>query len=170
MFDDHDKDIASRPARSVPTERDRDQPSRQASQNKNRQMSANHRLRLLRVNAGNDARTPIEIARCFVTAQNAGELRNAFRYIRLEKPVRLQQNVNYILLMSTEAADGDRFRDPASFDGLSPIIHPGVIVQRSLLIRGENLNAVSGIPAFEDLNPSYSSFRLPVGPTLLFDP
>ncbi|MEE2935592.1 MAG: sulfatase-like hydrolase/transferase [Planctomycetota bacterium] len=170
MFDDHNKDLASRPARSVPTERNRDQPSRQVTQNKNRQISASHRLRLLRVNAGNDARPPIEIARCLVTVQNAGELRDAFRYIRLEKPVRLQQNVKYILLMSTEAADGDRFRDPASFDGLSPVIHPDVIVQRSLLIRGENLNAASVIPAFEDLNASYSRFRLPVGPTLLFDP
>ncbi|MBC8355276.1 MAG: hypothetical protein H8E66_25145 [Planctomycetes bacterium] len=42
---------------------------------------------------------------------------------------------NAALLMSTAVADGDRFRDPASFDGLSPLVHPDVVVRRSVLVR-----------------------------------
>ncbi|MDG2222439.1 MAG: arylsulfatase [Rubripirellula sp.] len=168
MFDDHDKDVSNRPARSVPTEQSRDQPSGHASRNKNRQMESNHLLRLLRLNTDDDARPATEVTRCYVSSQNPGELRDAFRYIRLDKTVRLQQNVKYILLMSTEAADGDRFRDPVSFDGLSPVIHPDIIVHRSLLIRGDYVNSPTGIPAFEDLSESHDRFRLPVGPTLLF--
>jgi arylsulfatase A len=164
MFDDHDKDAPIRPARSVPTEHQRDQPSRQSAQSMKRRIVANHVLRLLRI----ESDEPTEIAQCHVSPEDAGELRESFRYVRLDKAVRLQQNVTYILLMSTQVADGDRFRAPASFDGLSPLVHPDVIVRRSMLVRGEDVTSATGIPAFEDLSNSYSRYRAPIGPTLLF--
>jgi len=71
-------------------------------------------------------------------------------------------------LMSTVVADGDRFRDPASFDGLSPLVHPDIVVRRSLLVRNGNMTGAAGLPAFEDLHHSYSRYRMPIGPTLLF--
>ena len=163
MFD-HDKDAPIRPARSVPTEHQRDQPSLQSAQSKKRRIVANHVLRLLRI----ESDKPTEIAQCRVSPGDAGELRDSFRYIRLDKPVRLKQNVAYVLLMSTEVADGDRFRGPASFDGLSPLVHPDIIVRRSMLVRDENVTSASGLPGFEDLHDSYSSHRTPIGPTLLF--
>jgi len=64
--------------------------------------------------------------------------------------------------------DGDRFRDPASFDGLSPLVHPDIVVRRSMLVRGKDVNDAESLPAFRDLHPSYSRSRIPVGPTLLF--
>jgi len=164
MFDDHDKDRPVRPARSVPTEHWRDQPSLHPAQSKKRKIAANHVLRLLRI----ESDKPIEIARSQVSPETTGELRNSFRYIALKEPVRLKQNITYVLLMSTEAADGDRFHDPASFDGLSPLVHPDVIIRRSMLVRGEDATNAAELPAFEDLNKSYSRFRMPVGPTLLF--
>jgi hypothetical protein len=134
------------------------------AQKKRRRIVANHVLRLLRI----EAEGPIEIARCQVSPKDAGELHDSFRYIRLSEPVRIQENATYILLMSTEVADGDRFRDPVSFDGLSPLVHPDVVVRRSILIRNEDVTGATGLPAFEDLSNSYSRFRAPVGPTLLF--
>ena len=74
-----------------------------------------------------------------VSAEHVGELDGSFRYVRLTKPVRLKQDVSYILLMPTEVADGDHFRDSASFDGLSPLVHPDVVVRRSMLIRNEDV-------------------------------
>ena len=111
---------------------------------------------------------PIEIARSQISPAGAGELRDSFRYIALKEPVRLKQNVTYVLLMATEVADGDRFRDPASFDGLSPLVHPDVIVRRSMLVRGEDVTNAAALPAFEDLHHSNSRYRMPIGPTLLF--
>ena len=60
--------------------------------------------------------------------------------------------------MSTAVADGDRFRDPASFDGLPPLAHPDVVVRRSVLVRKEGVQGANGLPAFEDLSNAY--FRL----------
>lgn len=164
MFDDHDKDAPIRPARAVPTEHQRDQPSLHSAQSKKRRIVSNHVLRLLRI----ESDKPTEVARCQVSPGDAGELRDSFRYIRLKEPVRLKQNVTYVLLMSTQVADGEHFRDPASFDGLSPLLHPDVIVRRSWLVRGENVRSATGLPAFEDLSNSYSRYRAPIGPTLLF--
>ena len=164
MFDDHDKDAPIRAARSAPTERDRDQPSTQPAQNKKRQIAANHVLRLLRIESDGQ----IELARCQLSPKDAGELHDSFRYIRLNKPVRLQQNATYILLMSTEAADGDHFHDSVSFDGLSPLLNPDVVVRRSMLVRNEDVHRAMGLPSFEDLSDSYSRSRVPTGPTLLF--
>ena len=164
MFDDDDKDTPARAARSIPTEGERDQPSARPAESKKRQIVANHVVRLLRL----ESDKPTEIVRCQISPGDTGELRDSFRYIRLDKPVRLKQSVTYVLLMSTEVADGDRFRDPASFDGLSPLVHPDVIVRRSMLVPGEDVTPTMGLPAFEDLSNSYSRFRTPIGPTLLF--
>jgi hypothetical protein len=103
-----------------------------------------------------------------VASGNEGEFRESFRYIRLDKAARLRQNVTYVLLMSTVAGDGDRFRAPASFDGLSPLVHPDIVALRSMLVRGKDVNDAESLPAFRDLHPSYSRSRIPVGPTLLF--
>jgi hypothetical protein len=84
--------------------------------------------------------------------------------------VKLKENTDYVLLMSTRAADGDQFHDPAAFDGLPPLIHPDVHVQRSVLIRLGNERNKTSIPAFEDLTESYFRYRAPVGPTLRFGP
>lgn len=164
MFADHEKDTPVRAARSVPTEKERDQPSREPIGNRKRSLAATHVLRLLRIESSGHR----EIAHCQVPSGNAGELRNVFRYIQLDEPVGLQENTSYVLLMSTAVADGDRFRDPSSFDGISPIIHPDVVVQRNLLLRNAATPKPTALPAFEDLSESYSQSRLPVGPTLLF--
>jgi hypothetical protein len=163
LFDDYDKDAPVRPARSVPTEHQRDQPSAQPAQKKKHRIVAQHVLRLLRTDS--DGQT--EIARREVSPGDAGELRDSFRYFSLKEHVRLRQNVTYILLMSTTAADGDRFRGPASFDGLSPLVHPDVVVRRSILVRTEDGHVATDLPAFEDLSNAYSRYRLPIGPTLL---
>jgi hypothetical protein len=94
------------------------------------------------------------------------ELIRSFRYMRLPEPVQLEQGLTYVLLMSTQAADGDHFRDPVSFDGLSPQINPHLMIQRSLLFRGGSSSSHIDVPAFEDLTNSYSRYRMPVGPTL----
>ena len=166
MFDDHDKDTPVRPARAVPTEHQRDQPSIHSSQSKKRQIKANHTLRLLRVDSDGSQ----EIARCQVLPGNVGELRDTFRYILLKQPVRLEPSVTYVLLMSSEAGDDDHFRDPASFNGLPPLPHRDVIVRRSLLVRNDDVLGASGLPAFEDLSRPHARYRAPVGPTLLFQP
>ena len=166
MFDDHGKDTPVRPARAIPTEQASDQPSAQAAQSKNRQVLASHVLRLLRMESGK----AVEIARCQVTPGAEGELRGCFRYIRLKHPVRLERQAVYVLLMSTSVADGDHFRDAASFDGLSPQVHPWIEIRRSRFVRNGNLESVLELPAFEDLSPAYSRHRAPVGPTLLFQP
>ncbi|TWU40583.1 sulfatase-like hydrolase/transferase [Novipirellula artificiosorum] len=164
MFDDYDKDTSVRPARSVPTEHQRDQPSTPPAKNKKRQMAAKHTLSLLRVESDG----PIEIVRCQVSSGDTGELQGSFRCIPLQEPVRLRHESTYILLMSTKVADGDRFHDPVSFDGLSPLVHPDVVVRRSILVRNEDIDDRGGLPAFEDVHDSYSKYRMPVGPTLLF--
>jgi arylsulfatase A len=163
MFDDHDqKNVSIRAARSIPTEHKRDQPS---APSKKRRIEADHVVRLLRVESDG----PIEIARCQLTPEEDGELQGQFRYVRLTTAVRLKQDATYILLMSTEVADGDHFRDSASFDGLSPLVHPDVVVCRSILVRNGNAADAKDLPAFEDLSEDYSRHRLPVGPTLLFE-
>ncbi|MCP4783064.1 MAG: arylsulfatase [Fuerstiella sp.] len=164
MFAGHTKATPVRASRAVPTEHQRDQPSRHSGQDKKRQIAADHDLRLVRIESGE----LIETARCQVTPKDAGELQDSFRYIDLDKPVRLQENATYMLLMSTEVADGDRFRDPVSFDGLSPLVHPDVVVRRSMLVRNKDVTSAIGLPAFEDLSNSFSRYRVPIGPTLLF--
>ena len=99
-------------------------------------------------------------------AGNPGEWENEFRYLALPAPTCLKEGRVYRLTMSTSAGDGDHFRDPVAFDGLSPQIHPSVEIIRSVLVRGTKASA---IPGTGDMNASYSAHRLPVGPTLRFE-
>ena len=162
MFDDHDGDKPVRAARSIPTDRERDQPSRGPLTGKNHSIKSQHVIRLL-VRSKNKQ---VELARCKMKPGTSDELIRSFRYMRLPEPVQLEQGLTYVLLMSTQAADGDHFRDPVSFDGLSPQINPHLMIQRSLLFRGGSSSGHIDVPAFEDLTNSYSRYRMPVGPTL----
>ena len=162
MFDDHDGDKPVRAARSIPTDRERDQPSKGPLTGKNHSIKSQHVIRLL-VRSKNKQ---VELARCEMKPGTSDELIRSFRYMRLPEPVRLEQGLTYVLLMSTQAADGDHFRDPVSFDGLSPQINPHLMIQRSLLFRGGSSSGHIDVPAFEDLTNSYSRYRMPVGPTL----
>ncbi len=164
MWDDHDADRPVRAARAVPDDNENDQPSQFITQKNRRRIEAAHVLRLVQVGPNDQT----EIARIAIAAGEAGELHNSFRYFLLKHPVTLSENVDYVLLMSTRAADGDQFRDPAAFDGLSPLIHPDIRVKRSVLLRPQLKSRRTSIPAFEDLSESYSRFRTPVGPTLRF--
>ena len=164
MWDDHDKDRPVRAARAVPRDHENDQPPSFITQDKRRQIEAPHVLRLLRL----ESNERIEIARIKIAAGQAGQLHNSFRYFPLKKPVTLSENTVYVLLMSTRAADGDQFHDPVAFDGLSPLIHREVHVKRSVLVRPHIAKYSASIPAFEDLSNSYSRYRAPLGPTLLF--
>ena len=164
MWDDHDADRPVRAARAVPRDHENDQPPKFITQDKRRQIEAPHVLRLLRVKSNER----IEIARIEIDAGEAGKLHNSFRYFPLKKTVTLSDNSDYVLLMSTKAGDGDHYQDSAAFDGLPPLIHPDVHVKRSLLIRRQNTEQRTSIPAFEDVNDSYSRYRAPVGPTLRF--
>lgn len=164
MWDDHDADRPIRPARAVPNDDENDQPSKFITQKNRRQIKAPHVLRLLRL----ESNKSIEIARIEITAGEAGEVHDSFRYFPLNRSVTLNENTEYALLMSTRAADGDQFRDPAAFDGLPPLIHPDIHVERSILLRPRSTGNMTGIPAFEDLSDSFSRYRIPVGPTLRF--
>lgn len=164
LWDDHDADRAVRAARAVPTDHESDQPSRFITQKNRRGLKAPHVLRLVRLESGQWT----EIARVKVVAGETGELLDSFRYFSLEKAVTLNEKTNYLLLMSTRAADGDQFRDPVSFDGLSPLVHPNIHIQRSVLIQPHATDSNTNIPAFEDMNDSFSRYRAPVGPTLRF--
>ena len=164
MWDDHDRDVPVRAARAIPTEHTSDVPARFEKNGKPRRLHANHTVRLINL----DADPPIEVVSSeFTVGQNTG-LAGAFRYQELPQPIELKVDTRYALLMSTRAGDGDHFRDPASFDGLSPLIHPHIQVLRSLMYRDRDLSHPSPIPAFADLNESYSQHRLPVGPNLRF--
>lgn len=164
LWDDHDADRPVRPARAVPDDDESDQPSRFITQKNRRGLKAPHTLRLLRVTS----KETTEMARLNVAANESGELHNSFRYFPLTEPVQLSENTNYVLLMSTTAADGDHLRDPAAFNGLPPLIHADIDVQRSIFTRSQNIESATAIPAFEDLNASFSRHRAPVGPTVRF--
>jgi hypothetical protein len=162
MFDDHDREKPVRAARSVPMDKGRDQPTKRSLHGKNHSLKSPHVIRLLVQSGG----VQVELARCQLDSGTSGELINSFRYMRLPEPVQLEEGLTYILLMSTQVADGDYFRDPVSFDGLSPLVNPDIVVQRSLLLREGCLSGHIELPAFEDMTDSYSRHRLPVGPTL----
>ena len=164
MWDDHDADRPVRAARAVPDDHENDQPSRFVTQKSRRRIKAPHVLRLLRLDENNAT----EMARIQVAIDATGELHDSFRYFPLSERVELNEDTSYVLLMSTTAADGDQFRDPAAFDGLSPLFHSDVSIERSVLIRPHDPLHTSDIPAFEDLSESYHRFRAPIGPTLRF--
>jgi arylsulfatase A len=162
MFDDHDREKPVRTARSVPMDNGRDQPTKRSLHGKNHSLKSPHVIRLLVQSGG----VQVELARCQLDSGTSGKLINSFRYMRLPEPVQLEEGLTYILLMSTQVADGDHFRDPVSFDGLSPLVNPDIVVQRSLLLREGCLSGHIELPACEDMTDSYSRHRLPVGPTL----
>ena len=163
MFADHNGDKPARAARSIPMDHERDQPSKSPLSSKNHLLKSSHVIRLLVCSKGEQ----VELARCQIKPGTSDEFIHSFRYIRLPEPVELEQGLTYVLLMSTQVADGDHFRDPVSFDGLSPQLNPDLVVQRSLLLRKDSLSGYIDVPAFEDLTDSYSQYRLPVGPSLL---
>ena len=163
MWDDHDKDTGVRPARNLPTEAGRDQPSLAGP--KKRRIAAPHLIKLYQFNEHGLAKL---IARAETSPQKQGKLEGEFRYIELAGKAKLLKGQRYLLTMSTAAGDGDHFHDPASYDGLSPLVCPSIEVVRSVLLRGDDPNAPEAIPAFSDLKEDHSRHRLPVGPTLKF--
>ena len=164
LWDDHDRDQPIRSARAIPDETQRDQPSLPDPKGRRRGLKTAHTVRLIAV----DTTPPTEIARVTVPEGTKAELEGAFRYVALSKPIALQPNQRYALLTTTTAGDGDHFKSPDAFDGLSPLVHPYVNIVRSLLIRNGHLSQPQPIPSFSDLSPDHSRHRLPVGPTLKF--
>ena len=65
-----------------------------------------------------------------------------FHYKELSHSVNLLVGTKYFLLQS-RADDGDPFRDPTSFDGLSPLVSPQFCIERSVLIQSEILKSPS---------------------------
>lgn len=160
MWDDHEKDSGVRGPRNIPTEHDRDQPS--VGGNKKSSLAAPHNINLYELDSKGKAKELTQIA---FKPGTPGELENEFRYLPLHSSVILNKDQRYLLLMTTSAGDGDTFHDPASFNGLSPLVNPLIKIKRSVLVHGD-VNQRSAIPAFSDLHQSYSLHRLPVGPTL----
>lgn len=160
IWDDHPKDVPVRPARNVPTEFDRDHPG--IGGGKRGFIQSPHLIRLDEIDKSGGVTA---IARLEIPTGNPGEWENEFRYLPLPEPASLRKNTNYRITMSTSVGDGDHFRDPVAFDGLSPLVHPAVEVIRSVLVCEDRVTA---IPAFGDMSDSYSAHRLPVGPTLRF--
>lgn len=163
LWDDQSKDAPARPSRNVPTEFDRDLPTLGDNRNKSG-LSAPHTIRLEEIDESGEAGL---LAKLDVPAGSKGEYENEFRYFSLPDAVSLSKGHTYRLTMSTGACDGDQFHDPTSFDGLSPVIHPEVEVVRAVLSRDGRVGA---IPAFADMHEDFSAHRLPVGPTLKFEP
>ena len=154
-----------RHARTVPLDHENDHPHAKLRKPKKRTLKASHQLRLLqRTSAGR-----IELGRVDVQAGQTGLAHESFLYFPLASPITLHSNTHYYLIMTSVAADGDPFHDPAAFDGLSPLVHPDIQIERSVFAGPDSSDKLGNLPAFEDLSDSYSRFRLPVGPTLRFE-
>ncbi len=164
MWDDHEKDSGVRPARNVPTEFDRDQPS--LGGGKKSVIKSPHSIKLYELSASGDAEL---VAGVDISPQNAGILEGEFRYTALAESISLKESVEYLLTMTTAAGDGDRFHGPASFDGLSPQVSGSINVVRAVLVRDDNVEGRGAVPAFSDMSDDYFKYRLPVGPTLKFE-
>ncbi|MBP51612.1 MAG: hypothetical protein CMI27_00535 [Opitutae bacterium] len=164
MWVDHDRELPVRSARGIPNEKESDQPSRTGKQP--RTIKGPHVISLYKITDQNC--TPI--VNVTMNPGTTGDLVGEFRYLRLEKPISIKKNSKFLLTMSTTAGDGDYFHDPVSFDGLSPLINSTVKIIRSCLFKSGQMNESLAIPAFEDLHPNYHKFRIPVGPTLRFQP
>tara|TARA_Y100000588_G_scaffold313036_1_gene339969 strand:+ start:174 stop:2282 length:2109 start_codon:yes stop_codon:yes gene_type:complete len=162
MWDDHDREHPVRSARGIPTENERDQPSRTGK--KPRTLKSPHSITLWKMKG----KVPNIVTLVEMEPGTPGELDGEFRYIKLNQEVELRKGIRYLLTMTTQAGDGDYFHDPVAFDGLSPIINPSVKIIRNLLFRKEDGKSISAIPSFADLHLDYSAFRIPVGPTIRF--
>jgi len=163
MWDDHDKDSGVRPGRNIPTEHDRDQPS--LGGGKKCRIASPHVIKLYELNASGGAKV---IASAEVTSTKPGDLEGEFRYVVLKKSISLKKDDEYLLSMSTVPGDGDHFHDPASFDGLSPLVSRSIDVIRSVLVRKGDVASRGVIPGFSDMADEYAKHRLPIGPTLKF--
>lgn len=162
MWDDHDRERPVRPARGIPSEKERDQPSRAGK--KPRTLKSHHTITLWETKG----KGPAKMAWAEMKPGSPGELDGEFRYLELDRPIKLPKGMRYLLTMTTKAGDGDHFHDPAAYDGLSPLINPSVRIIRSLLFRNGNAKQALAIPSFADLHSDYSAFRIPVGPTIRF--
>jgi arylsulfatase A len=162
MWDDHDREKPVRSARGIPTEEQRDQPSRMGKTP--RTIQSPHSIALWKLDGG----FPEELSRMKMAPGKSGELEGEFRYLKLDRSIALEKGTKYMLTMSTIAGDGDYFHDPAAYDGISPLINPKVRVVRSVLFRNEDMERALAIPSFADLRSDYSLFRIPVGPTIRF--
>ena len=118
MWDDHDREQPVRPARGIPSENERDQPSR--SGKKPRSLKSHHTITLWETKG----KGPAKMAWAGNETGSPGELDGEFRYLELDRPVKLPKGTRYLLTMTTKAGDGDHFHDPAAYDGLSPSSTP----------------------------------------------
>jgi hypothetical protein len=162
MWDDHDRELPIRLARQLPTDLNSDQPSRTGRNPRN--IQNNHFIRLWEIKITGTKK----IAEIQIGPKHKSILEGEFRYGLLKTPVSLQGNSQFLLTMSTTAGDGDHFHDPASFDGLSPLVNPKVKILGNFMIKNNFMEYEQEIPSFADLDPQYSNFRIPVGPTLKF--
>ncbi len=155
MWDDHAMDKAVRPATSPPNDNVLEHAS--IDGNDGRGLSSSHRIRL---SADGEMLRQIEL-----TADHPGALDGEFRYLALNKSVRLHPGLTYRLTMTSASDDEDQFHNPASYDGLSPITHPAFEILRSVYLRDDSL---APIPTYFNATPDYWKHRLPVGPTFKF--
>ena len=162
MWDDHDRELPIRSARGIPTDQESDRPSR--SGKTPRTLNSKHSICLWEIQ--NSA--PKKIIGIEIGPHNQGILEEEFRYILLEQSVYLSADIHFMLTMTTTAQDGDHFHDPVSFDGLSPLTNPKVKILRNVMFQNNFMQQPLAIPSFADLDPQYSTFRIPVGPTLKF--
>jgi hypothetical protein len=162
MWDDHDREQPVRSARGIPTEHVPDQPSRTGK--KPRTINSLHAITLWELKGA----SPSPLHRLEIKPGNDGELVGEFRYLKLNEGIPLAKGKRYLLTLSTQAGDGDHFHDPVSYDGLSPLINPGVKIIKSVLFRDKAMDRAQAIPSFGDLHHDHSAFRVPVGPTLRF--
>ena len=155
MWDDHDREKPVRPARNIPSENDRDQPSRAGK--KPRSLKSHHTITLWEIKG----KIPNQITSVEMNPGTPGKLDGEFRYLELDGEFELQRGRKYLLTMTTKAGDGDHFHDPVAYDGLSPVINPSVRIIRSLLFRDGNVKQAFAIPSFADLHSDYSAFGFP---------
>jgi hypothetical protein len=164
MWDDHDRENPVRAARSIPEENQSDQPSRQGKSP--RTIKSPHTITLWKIDG--DLESLKEIDRVYIKVGKTGELDGEFRFLKLDQPIKLKRGSRYVVTMDSMTGDGDYFHDPVSFDGISPLVNPSVRIIRSVMFRNNQFDRGYPLPSFTDLDPDYSSYRLPVGPTIRF--
>ena len=165
MWDDHDRENPVRAARSIPEENQSDQPSRQGKSP--RTIKSPHTITLWKIDGNLESLK--EIDRVYIKVGKTGELDGEFRFLKLDQPIRLTRGSRYVVTMDSMTGDGDHFHDPVSFDGISPLVNPSVRIIRSVMFRNNQFDRAYPLPSFTDLDPDYSSYRLPVGPTIQFE-
>jgi len=156
MWDDHEEDKPIREATVAPDDSITETPSVEGCE---RKLSSSHTIRLSAVDGE-------VIASVSLHPDDPGELRGEFRYRKLAKAVKLSPEVAYQITQSTSKEDGDLFHNPASYDGISPRVNFEFGIVRSIYLQdGKEVP----IPTYFEAHPDYWKYRLPVGPTLLFE-